>query len=112
VCGLEWCPHASVQKFYGLEYIDEVIAYPTSAGNVTMKTLTPPSSLPGTWTWGSETLTAEGGSPQLVLGNDSIRPRYNALRWSWPFMSFVWANRIDGKTNLLRPAAATSVDEA
>jgi hypothetical protein len=109
VCGLEWCPHASVQKFYGLEYNGSTY-YPTSAGNVTMKTLTPPASLPGTWTWGSETVAAEGGA--TVLGNDSIQPRFNALRWAWPFMSFVWANRIDGKTNLLRPLAATSIDEA
>jgi hypothetical protein len=186
ICGLEWCPHASVQKFYGMEFISVSdvtvtnaspgvvtwnnhgltantriwaatvsgnVAWPspisdgqelyvrnptthtfevsaTSGGasiNTTggavgthtinggyprqrMKTLTPPASLPGTWTWGEETFTAEGGATHV--GNDSINPRYNAARWSWPFMSFVWANAINGKTNLLRPAAATSVDEA
>jgi hypothetical protein len=185
IVGLEWCPHASVQKFYGMEFVrvndatitnaspgvvtwndhgltaDTRIWAATVSGNVAwpspisdgqalyvrnptthtfevaatpggasintsggaagthqirggyarqrMKTLTPPASLPGTWAWGEETFTAEGGATHV--GNDSIQPRYNAARWSWPFMSFVWANRIDGKTNLLRPAAATSVDE-
>lgn len=100
VVGLEWCSHGSVQKFYGMEFVVGTF-YP----NPTAKTLTPPASLPGTWTWGSETFTAQGGAG--AIGNVSLNPRYNALRWCEPLKCFAWANNHQGATNFLRPAAAT-----
>jgi hypothetical protein len=114
-CGLEWCPHPSINKFYGMEYIPNP-SYPTLSAShyypsPTAKTLTPPGSLPGTWTWGSETFTAQGGV--TAIGNKSVNQRYNALRWMNPrneaglINAFAWANDVDGPTNILRPAAAT-----
>jgi hypothetical protein len=80
-------------------------AYP----NPRMVRLIPPASLPGTWEWAYEDFIAEGGA--TLVANDSINPRYNAARWAWPFMSLVWGNSIEGKTNLFRPLRATSIDE-
>lgn len=176
--GLEWCSHASVQKFYGFPYrsrnVTITIASPgvvtwtahglpentevriialsgslptgivdgttyfvrnpttdtfevaaTSGGAsinttgsqsgthrgladypvATAKTLTPPASLPGTWTWGAETFTAEGGAG--AIANASINPRYNALRYAPNLKSFLWVNDWLGEVDVLRPAAAT-----
>lgn len=102
--GLEWCPHPSIEKFYGMAFIDGDF-YP----DPTAKTLTPPASLPGTWAWGSETFAAEGGAGDI--GNDSLNPRYNSLRWMNPdneagkINAFIWANALSGPVNILRPAA-------
>jgi hypothetical protein len=109
VTNLEWCPHASILKFYGMEYVPNP-SYPSASSShyypsPTARTLTPPASLPGTWTWGSETFTAQGGAG--AIGNVSINPRYNAFRWVWKAKSFCWANNHEGPTNFLRPAAAT-----
>jgi hypothetical protein len=187
IVGLEWCPHPSVQKFYGLEFnrgasttygsaaisngggVSAVVVAqaghglaegakvflestgalpaPLTAGNYYFvryinantynlsltatgaliittdagsglhrvnyayalghqaRTLTPPASLPGTWAWGVETFTAEGGAGPV--GNESVNPRYNGLQWVWAAKSFAWTNTLEGKTNFLRPAAAT-----
>jgi hypothetical protein len=113
-CGLEWCPHPSIKKFYGMDYVPNP-SYPDASAShyypsPTARTLTPPASLPGTWTWGSETFTAQGGV--TAIGNTSINQRYNALRWMNPrnesekINAFAWANDVDGPTNILRPAAA------
>ncbi len=100
VVGLQWCPHVSIKKLYGMGYIAGTY-YP----NPIAKTLTPPVSLPGTWTWGSETFAAQGGAG--AIGNGSINPKYNNLRWANPLRSFVWANVLSGPVNLMRPASAT-----
>jgi hypothetical protein len=80
-------------------------AYPRAR----MIRLIPPASLPGTWEWDFEDFIAEGGA--TLVANDSVNPRYNALRWAWPYMSLIWGNSTEGKTNLFRPLRATSIDE-
>jgi sugar transferase (PEP-CTERM/EpsH1 system associated) len=92
--GLQWCPHPNVQKFYGRHIREENI----------LRTLTPPTSLPGTWMWGSEQFKPQGGARSP--GNGSHNPRYSALRWASPLRSFVWPGTRTGPINVFRPAGA------
>lgn len=96
--GLEWCPDNG--KFYCYE-----------AGSSSVWTLTPPGSLPGTWTWALETFAGGSASPSHTppsgVSEATTNLRNNRWRYLTEINCFGWYDNVNAPVQLYKPVGVT-----